>query len=155
MSCKSIALSYIRPEPGRVFIYRLINAAEKVIYVGQTKDIKSRVSQHLAYGKEFTDVCFYSCSMSNSTVIERDEIIAHNPPLNKDLPKTDKYITIKQSAKLVSDEIAHHAASTLDIVFNRPEDKKSNRFYVSAAESKEIAESIKEIINKLHAKECK
>lgn len=154
MSMEHLAKSGITPERGYTFIYRLLKD-DCVIYVGQTKNIKSRVYQHNRDGKDFSLIQFYPCEMASSTKQERDEILRFNPKFNKDLPKTDKYITLGQARSIMSKGIASSISNRLNVIFTGTEDKKSNRIYVSASDVNKQTEILTELINKLHAKECK
>ena len=154
MTAEHIKESSINPEPGYAYIYRLVNIKD-VIYVGQTKNIRSRSAQHERSNKIFTTIQFYPCKMSDSTEKERDEILKFNPILNKDLPKTDKYITIRQASAIVNLRISEMVSKYLHVFFERPQDKKSNQIYVSASEVEDLSYFVADIIKNTYEKEIK
>jgi len=133
MKVDHINESNITSEYGCAFIYRLMKDNE-VVYVGQTKNIKTRMQQHTSSEKDFDLVQFYPCEVSSSTRIERDEILRFRPVLNKGLPKTDKYITLRQAATTTGKAVSERMFSYLDIVFEGSKDKIAGRTYVLASE---------------------
>ena len=154
MKLAHIDESTITSEYGCAFIYRLLSCG-KIVYVGQTKNIKRRMQQHASSEKEFDSVQFYPCKISSSTQIERDEILKFNPPLNKGLPKTDKYITLKQASTASSKKVADQMFSYLNIIFKGSKESINGRDYVLSSDVDKQTEILTDLINKLYTKECK
>ena len=154
MNIDSIKSSTMDAGIDSVFIYRLLEYGV-VVYVGQTEDIKKRIGNHITTGKVFDHVMFYLCEKSKSTEIERDEIISFNPKLNKELPRTNKYITIKQAEVTVCKGISKGISKHLKVHFERKENKIRTPKYVLRSDALAQVEIITDFINKLYEKECK
>lgn len=78
--------------PDGVGIYHL-KQGDKVVYVGQTKNIKSRIAKHFySNDKEFDGIEFFDCDEEILNDVEAREIVHFNPIYNKSLPSSSIYM---------------------------------------------------------------
>jgi|GEM_PF-2730943 len=89
--------------PDGVGIYHL-KQGSKVVYVGQTKNIKSRIAQHFYRNdKEFDGIEFFDCDIDMLNDVEAREIVHYNPIYNKSLPSSSIYMDEAEAvSRLVS-----------------------------------------------------
>lgn len=83
-------------------VYCLIDSDDTVIYVGQTKNLKSRIYQHLCMGKEFCRVTFEVCKKEEALNKEAEAIINNKPKLNRVLPTNSIVETTTQTKEKVN-----------------------------------------------------
>ncbi|AUR93123.1 GIY-YIG nuclease superfamily protein [Vibrio phage 1.183.O._10N.286.48.B7] len=147
MKIKSSIEELPAPIEGVTFIYTLLNQ-EECIYVGQTQNLQQRIYQHLADGKDFCDIEFFECENSEANNEEADQIVKVQPTLNKNLPTTDKYVTVAALKIMLCEEVMNNQES-LGIVYSRMAEA-SNRpghLYLEAERAKwlvnELADRIK------------
>ena len=110
------------PNEGEHCVYSLLDDLNKVVYVGKTTRLKTRLYEHIMDGKGFLSFSYAVCDAGNATKLERDEIIKHDPILNKSLPRTEKYKTIDQAKAIIKSEINErvmNAVNNLDVAFTR------------------------------------
>ncbi len=139
------------PTPGDRYIYSLISKGD-VVYIGQSKDLKTRVYSHLIDGKVFDQIEYYECTESEANELEANAIVRESPKLNTSLPKTKLYINENQLKKEISDcisDVVTYIAKKSCICFTRPPSKKISHTYVAKSELDEIIEKVKSALHEL------
>ena len=130
------------PEKGVMCIYSLFSN-DVCVYVGQSIDVKTRMYQHLSFGKVFDSFEFEYCEAEKSNEAETLMIIKNQPTLNKILPPTDKYISLTamslQITKLLFDN-----KESLNFSFSGAEhvNPKLTKRYISIESAEKIKQSI-------------
>lgn len=79
-------------------VYHLIDSNGMVVYVGQTRSLKSRLTGHLSK-KDFSSFLFYECNREDLNENEAIDIVKLNPPLNETLPSNTVLKTAYQLKK--------------------------------------------------------
>lgn len=100
------------PSDGQFCVYTLYNG-DKPVYVGQTKNLQKRLHDHAMSDKEFSSFEFVVCDKDKMNITEADLIVKLNPPMNTNLPRTDKYFSVSQ----LKDEIYNIVTS---VIHNAP-----------------------------------
>lgn len=100
------------PEKGDCCVYQLLDDNDIVVYVGQTLNLKKRISQHIDNKKEFSDLLFSIVGRSSASNEEAKLIVNLKPALNKSLPKND-FFSLKSSLK---SELASKVSSMIDAI---------------------------------------
>jgi len=132
----------------RLVIYRLVKNNE-VIYVGQSKNLKSRACSHRGNEADFDYVYFFDVDPFDANNIEAENIVNHNPKFNTNLPKNDSYIA-KAAFKKEMLSAINMIIDASPTVFDGGE-CRSDRFYYD----KEFCKSmVKDVLN-LHKREIK
>jgi excinuclease UvrABC nuclease subunit len=76
-----------KEDNGITGIYFLFNLDE-VVYIGQSKNINSRIAQHISENeKEFDCFSFITCNKNQLNKLEEKYIFHHSPLYNKTLTK--------------------------------------------------------------------
>jgi len=83
-----------------IVIYTLIDE-DKIVYVGQSKNISIRLKCHLESNKRFTHTKLFPCNPKNANNEEAERIVIHKPIYNYRLPRNDRYITVNQAKQLL------------------------------------------------------
>ena len=119
------------PREGEYCIYCLFDLSDTCIYVGQTKSLERRIYNHFREGKDFVKFSFDVCEKSEACELEAKMIVDMNPPLNKKLPTTNKYIsTVNFKAKVM--KFISDNEDRLPVVFTGASYSKSkNKKYVT------------------------
>ena len=144
-------------------VYLLFDDYRDVIYVGQTRNLKTRIYQHILDGKPFSQFECIPCTEDEVTNLEAEYIIKHNPKLNTKLPTVDKYKTITQARNIILEAIKGKEGQVLDfivddleVIFHRPKVKHISFSYVLTEDLDKVAKEIKELfIHYLNNKEFK
>lgn len=76
-----------------VCVYKLMHNSE-VVYVGQSVNLYSRLGTHLSSSKVFDECEYEECRVEELDSKETQAIIAHKPKYNKDIPNSDRYVTL-------------------------------------------------------------
>lgn len=77
-------------------IYYLIKGDE-IVYVGQARNIFSRISTHIMEKEKDFDYCtVISIPYENLSEVETEEIFKHRPIYNTNIPRNNIYKTFKQ-----------------------------------------------------------
>lgn len=83
----------------RVGVYLLIDSGD-VVYVGQSRNLASRVSSHIqSEEKDFDSVEFHECSEDELPEIEAMLIAMMKPKYNRTIPKCESYKSYSQVKK--------------------------------------------------------
>lgn len=136
------------PKNGVCCIYRLISESLGIVYIGQSERLKERIKQHISLGREFDYFEYFECDKSIATDIECEEIVKHNPCLNTQLPKTDKYIALgnfKKELIRVLTEKVDSISRTVPLSFDRDCNGSTRYKYVSYKVLNELLSSIEKI----------
>jgi len=138
------------PDKGQHCIYRLIDSAENVIYVGHTADLENRIYSHLSNGKDFYFFDYSTCSKEDAKEAERDAIIECNPKLNVSLPTTPEYKTAAQAKRMIEDcvkaklyTLSDSLTKSMPVAFDRPQVKNSNHTYIKTSDIELVIHKIK------------
>ena len=145
-------------EDGITGIYYLMDDGV-VIYVGQSTNIRSRLSIHFN-NRIFDDFVSIPCAALDLPSMEAMHIILHKPKLNRELPITGSYITKRNALSHIRTSIGKSLSlfvESADVIFecgggggNSYIDTK----YINEME-KSMEKLIAELIMKAHRKECK
>ncbi len=138
------------PGKGQHCIYRLIDSAEEVIYVGHTADLEKRIYSHLSNGKDFCFFDYSKCTKETAKEAERDAIIKYNPKLNISLPTTPEYKTEAQARKIIEEcikdkllALSDKLTKNMPIAFDRPQVKHANHTYIKTSDIELVIHKIK------------
>ena len=129
------------PKDGDHYVYCLIDETDKVIYVGQTCNLRNRIYQHLSMGKEFVKFTFEICSKENSNDLEARTIIEKKPEYNKVLP-INSMVVIASTVKVRIHKQITSLLNEIDCAFEVDKDK-SKRRYITIP----VQESIEDIFD--------
>lgn len=121
------------------YIYSLYNEGV-CVYVGQTKDLRSRVYAHLGDRKEFNMVDYFICCNDVANEMETNEIIKKQPSLNGVLPSTNQYKLLTVLSKEIQEMIANNP-DIFNVVYTCGSIEKQKR-YITSALSEKIKHSI-------------
>ena len=77
---------------GEACVYMLLNEEKEIIYIGQTKQLKLRVSSHVQSKKDAFYFTFERVDAGKLNNKEASLISTHKPKYNKTLPRNDFYI---------------------------------------------------------------
>jgi hypothetical protein len=119
-----------------VHIYCLFDSKEQCIYVGQTIQLKRRIYEHLASGKEFVRVDEKKVPKENGNAAEAETIVLMQPPLNKSLPKSSRYMTTAQLKNTIA-ALVDTTGKLTPILFQSGSCK-----YVDAVEARQIVANV-------------
>ena len=87
-------------------VYFLISEKRRIIYIGQTRNLKSRMQGHK--DKEFHYLAYFKCDPSNIDEFEASNIIAHAPELNKSIPMCSELSTTNKLSADIERVIFNH-----------------------------------------------
>jgi len=127
------------------YIYALFNEDDQCIYVGQSANLRRRIYQHLADGKDFCRIEINHCPDVVANATEADTIVRLNPSLNKTLPPSYKYTTmtaLKQSVVRAITDNEHN----LDIRFTGKTKKGMTAKYILTTDSERLVFEIASLL---------
>ena len=78
------------PEGKNICVYKLYKDST-VVYVGQSKELKTRLYTHLNKKVDYDSFSFVSCTEDEVDELEAHTIILFNCELNKNIPRSKKY----------------------------------------------------------------
>tara|TARA_R110000851_G_scaffold312564_1_gene473147 strand:+ start:312 stop:785 length:474 start_codon:yes stop_codon:yes gene_type:complete len=124
------------------YIYSLYRN-DVCVYVGQTKDLRSRVYAHLCDRKNFNRVDYFICPNDDANEMESMEIVSKQPEIKGHLPPNKSYKLMTTLSKEIN-EILTKEFELFDIVYECGDNEKTKR-YISSDISTSIKISIKEL----------
>jgi hypothetical protein len=111
--------------------------------------LEQRIHAHLSTFKDFSYFNYTVCEPQDAKDLEIEEIIKHNPKLNKSIPKSEKYKTQVQYKAIIKAALSKKINGMVDdiisntnVAFHRPATKKMQFTYISSID---IRNKIKEI----------
>ena len=104
------------------------------MYVGQSQVLKRRLYTHLADGKEFSGVVFYSCDERQANNEEAKTIVDRQPEFNANLPKNDLFVSLTSLASMFEKRIKD-GVFMLDVVYSP---KGKSTLYMEARSAERI-----------------
>lgn len=132
---------------GIAFIYHLILDG-KIVYVGRTTNLKSRLAAHHAFGKKFDSARFYHVPADNAGNAEASDIMTIKPPLNKSIPKNDLFISLSSFKKEVA-SLFDDCEMFEDVFFGSSKGGSGSEYtmrYAKAESAMELIRSINECV---------
>lgn len=84
-------------------IYFLFSADNEIVYVGQSKDILTRVEKH-KQTKVFDRFAYVRCSPERLDILELAYILKFDPIYNVTIPNIDSWIGIKVAQRRLKEE---------------------------------------------------
>lgn len=126
-------------------VYSLLDIDKKIIYVGQSSNLKVRIFHHLSTGKEFDYVEWSLCEKEDMNNLEAQGIVKSKNSINKTLPKNDLYMSIGRIQKEMLSEITKGLSSA--IVFT----STTNSKYITRENYERIIKLTKNLSLKLKA----
>jgi len=132
----------------RFVVYMLVKNDE-VIYVGQSRNLKSRVCSHVGNEADFDYIDFFDVDPFEANNVEADRIVRYNPKFNTTLPKNDTYMA-KSTFKREMLSAMNMVIDASPSVFSGGE-CRSDVFYYDKGF---CASMVKSVLN-LHKRECK
>ncbi len=113
-----------------------------VVYVGQTKNIRNRIAQHLYNSdKEFDDIDFFEVDDELLNDAEAREIVHFKPKYNKLLPSSSLYINEKELLSQVEKLVKKSLKPIIKYKTAKCGLKPSQNYYLSK-DSQELISSI-------------
>lgn len=110
------------PEYGVTCVYRLIDSAGVVIYVGQSRNLQSRLITHLGNGMDFVDFDYSLVPEDGMNAEESEQIVMTDSALNTSLPSNNTYLNRSTVKANVSAHISR-LINKLPTVFHRVSDR--------------------------------
>ena len=137
----------IMPSKDVIVIYSLFNADNECLYVGQTKDLKNRIYQHLLTGKEVDSFTFFECSKEDANNDESLTIIEKQPIFNKTLPKNDNFCSTIELRRTIEERITE-LSEDIPVVFSGNKSRQKLT-YIKTSYLTRLLNTIEEEINKI------
>ena len=106
----------LMPDRDDYCVYSLLDNDRNVVYVGQSKDLKQRIFNHLSSEKEFSYIEWCICEKEEMNNLEAAGIVTSKNSANKALPKNDLYISVSTIRKEMSEQITN-TTNSMNFVF--------------------------------------
>ena len=81
------------------YVYKLVDYNGEVAYVGQTKDLESRVSFHLKNKPDIKYVEYIEVPSEQADSWESEYIIRYLPRYNKSIPRGERFMSLVKFSK--------------------------------------------------------
>lgn len=88
------------PPVGCGYIYHILNSYDEIIYIGQTRNIYSRIGSHSRTKDNIYKIRYWPCLFEELSNREADEIIKFDPILNSSLPTNDFWFSLESHKKI-------------------------------------------------------
>lgn len=80
----------------KTYIYFLYDGFDQVLYIGQTKNLYTRMGFHLDSKPNVKKIKYFMVSDEHSSEIEAELILRHSPIYNITIPTNNKYSSIER-----------------------------------------------------------
>ena len=137
----------VMPAKNATVIYSLFDKNDECIWVGQTKDLKNRIYQHLLSGKEVEGFNYFECKKSEANDKEALTIVDLQPQLNKTLPSNSDFCSTIELRKAIESKIIE-SCEDIPVVF-RGQKTRNKVAYIKTENMVRLLIAIEDEIKKI------